>query len=323
MTTLTGPQYYPGASHSGASWYEDNWGGDPQDVNVLVVHTTEGTSLPTYADSSGRAGANAPNLTFMSDMVRRHLVGVQHYRIDISSRAMVNKLGGVATNTNNVTQLELVGTCDPKHRVSWNGLRAGVDYIYWPEAPEWALDDVAEYVAWLHEEHGVPLVAPAKWPAYPTSYANGGGQRMTAAQWNAFKGVCGHMHPPENVHGDPGNIAIVKILAKAKALLGLNLPPTVPTPIPFPPNPVPGKPSLPAPYPGRKYFRAGADNKYVTQLGRQLVKKGFGKHYTSGPGPKWGEADRLNVRDFQRSKAVLKGDADGYPGPLTWQLLFS
>lgn len=307
MSTLTGPQIYPGAVASGSSWYEDNWGGDPMDVNVVVIHTTEGTTLPSYD-----GGAVAPNITFVPDFRNKRLKAYQHYRTDISSRALVNKLGGVATNTNNVTQAEFVGTCDPATSRRWAA--AGVEHIFWPDAPDWALREMAEYLAWLYEEHGIPLVAPAKWPAYPTSYANGGGQRMTNDQWNAFRGVCGHMHPPENVHGDPGSLPIQKVLAYAKALAGDG---DADIPVPTPPTN-----TIPA-FPGRKYFRAGANNKYVTQLGQRLVKKGFGKHYTQGPGPKWGEADRLNVRDFQRTKAALKGDADGYPGPLTWRLLFA
>ena len=99
---------------------------------------------------------------------------------------------------------------------------------------------------------------------------------------------------------------------------------------------VPGEPSLrdllgtlpskaakaPA-FPGREYFRAGEKNKYVTMLGQQLVKKGYGKFYAEGPGPSWSEADRKNVRAFQQAHASLKGDADGYPGPQTWKILFS
>jgi hypothetical protein len=53
------------------------------------------------------------------------------------------------------------------------------------------------------------------------------------------------------------------------------------------------------------------------------VKKGFGDHYRVGPSRNWGEADRLNVADFQRSRRELARDPDGYPGPLTWKLLFS
>ncbi|BCL30385.1 hypothetical protein GCM10017557_52440 [Streptomyces aurantiacus] len=76
-------------------------------------------------------------------------------------------------------------------------------------------------------------------------------------------------------------------------------------------------------YPGRALFRPGADNAYVTRLGKQLVKKGFGKYYTQGPGPRWGESDRRNVEAFQRAQGWRGGAADGYPGPETWRRLFA
>ncbi|WP_329317156.1 peptidoglycan-binding protein (plasmid) [Streptomyces sp. NBC_01278] len=77
------------------------------------------------------------------------------------------------------------------------------------------------------------------------------------------------------------------------------------------------------PFPGREFFGPGKSNGHITLLGQQLVKKGFGRHYTSGPGPTWSDADRRNTQDFQLSRAELRGDADGLPGPLTWKLLFS
>ncbi|MFF4057755.1 peptidoglycan-binding protein [Streptomyces sp. NPDC001708] len=88
---------------------------------------------------------------------------------------------------------------------------------------------------------------------------------------------------------------------------------------------LPGKvTSKPAPpFPGVDKFGPGKSNASVTLLGQQLVRKGYGKHYASGPGPKWGEADRLNVRDFQLAHKELAGDADGIPGPKTWKILFS
>ncbi|MFE0509710.1 peptidoglycan-binding protein [Streptomyces sp. NPDC058964] len=76
-------------------------------------------------------------------------------------------------------------------------------------------------------------------------------------------------------------------------------------------------------YPGRNLFRPGEDNVYVTQLGRQLVKKGFGAFYTNPPGPRWDESDRRAVEAFQRSQGWRGGAADGYPGPETWRRLFS
>ncbi|MFD7410610.1 peptidoglycan-binding protein [Kitasatospora purpeofusca] len=82
------------------------------------------------------------------------------------------------------------------------------------------------------------------------------------------------------------------------------------------PSPVPD-------FPGRGYFRPGAVNDSVRLLGEQLIRRGFGGHYRVGPSRSWSEADRLNTSAFQRSRPELAGDADGYPGPLTWRLLFS
>ncbi|MFG2986147.1 peptidoglycan-binding protein [Streptomyces sp. NPDC048258] len=79
----------------------------------------------------------------------------------------------------------------------------------------------------------------------------------------------------------------------------------------------------PPPFPGTDKFGPGKVNDHITALGRQLVRRGFGQHYTEGPGPRWSEADRRNVAAFQRARAELRGDADGLPGPLTWKLLFS
>ncbi|MEU6125857.1 peptidoglycan-binding protein [Streptomyces sp. NPDC047123] len=75
-------------------------------------------------------------------------------------------------------------------------------------------------------------------------------------------------------------------------------------------------------FPGAQHFRPGQSNAQVTRLGRQLVKKGYGKHYTQGPGPRWSEADRRNVEAFQRAQGWRGKDADGYPGPETWRRLF-
>ncbi|MFI8963807.1 peptidoglycan-binding protein [Streptomyces sp. NPDC053493] len=75
-------------------------------------------------------------------------------------------------------------------------------------------------------------------------------------------------------------------------------------------------------FPGRGYFRPGQSNAYVEKLGKQLVKRGFGGHYVSGPGPRWTEADRRNVEAFQRAQGWRGGAADGYPGPETWRRLF-
>ncbi|MFF0597935.1 hypothetical protein [Streptomyces antibioticus] len=202
----TGPQTYPGASK--AYWYQDAYPGNAQEVNVVVLHTTEGRSVPTYD-----GGALAPNLTALPDFTAKKLKWFQHFDFDRSSRALRNLPGGVETNTLNVSQVELVGTCDPATHAKWQA--AGQQHIYWPEAPDWALRDVAAFLAWAHAQHGVPLTGPKTWKAYPGSYGGSSGVRMTNAQWSAFRGVCGHQHVPENDHGDPGSIDFARILELA------------------------------------------------------------------------------------------------------------
>lgn len=95
---------------------------------------------------------------------------------------------------------------------------------------------------------------------------------------------------------------------------GKDIPPTV--------GAAPGPGGVRA-YPGASVFRPGRSHEAIAALGRQLVKKGFGKHYTFGPGPRWGEADRRNIEAFQRAQGWRGASANGYPGPETWRRLFA
>ncbi|MFW3474473.1 hypothetical protein [Streptomyces microflavus] len=176
--------------------------------------------MPTYD-----GGAQAPTVTGLPDFKAKKIRWYQHYDVDESARALANKLGGVETNTANVFQIELVGTCDDKYAKTWSGKTAGVDYIYWPDAPEWALAEVAWLVRWLHDNHGVPLTCVKDWLSYgkdsrrsgitPASYG-ASPARMSMAAWQTFTGWCGHQHVPENDHGDPGSMDFARVIALAK-----------------------------------------------------------------------------------------------------------
>ncbi|WP_405617605.1 peptidoglycan-binding protein [Streptomyces sp. NBC_01508] len=85
----------------------------------------------------------------------------------------------------------------------------------------------------------------------------------------------------------------------------------------------PGGTSARPVFPGADRFRPGRTGTHVTRLGHRLVERGYGRHYASGPGPRWGEADRRNVEDFQRAQGWRGSAADGYPGPETWRRLFA
>lgn len=101
-------------------------------------------------------------------------------------------------------------------------------------------------------------------------------------------------------------------------------PPVPPPPVPPPPLPLPGTP-VPVtspPFPGADAFGTGRSSTYVQLLGERLVARGFGAHYTVGPSPEWTENDRRNVEAFQLAQGWSGAEADGYPGPHTWRLLF-
>ncbi|MDX3237195.1 peptidoglycan-binding protein [Streptomyces sp. ME03-5709C] len=80
------------------------------------------------------------------------------------------------------------------------------------------------------------------------------------------------------------------------------------------------------PFPGETAFRIGRRHPAVLELDGCLIRRGWTKH-NDGDGYQHGdvftEYTRRNVADFQRSEAELRGDPDGYPGPLTWTLLHS
>lgn len=223
--TRTGPQKYPGASQTYR--YQGKYPGDAMESNVVVWHSTEGTSLPDY-----RGGADAPNFTAKPDFKAKKIVWYQHFDFDTSSRALVNLNGGVETNTLNAVQVEIVGTCDPGTHKRWGS----TPHLYMPSLPDWAVRDLAAFAKWAHDNHGVPLTSGVTFKAYPGSYGTNNGVRMSGAKWSGFKGHCGHQHVPENLHGDPGTLPMAAIL-KAAGKAPVKTPPakTPPDRTPIPP----------------------------------------------------------------------------------------
>lgn len=139
-------------------------------------------------------------------------------------------------------------------------------------------------------------------------YSSGPGPTWTdadTANFSDYQRSLGYVGtaPHEDADGVPGETSLRRLLGSL---------------------PGPAVPATTAPaFPGRKYFAAGANNAYVTQLGKRLAAKGFGKYYTTGPGPRWTEADRKNVAAFQKAQGWTGADADGYPGAETWRRLFA
>lgn len=295
--TRTGPQQYPGASLKYD--FSELYPGDSMESNVICLHSTEGTSVPTYG-----GGGSAPNFTVAPDFTNKRAVWYQHFDFDESSRALRNLGGGVSTNTLNVCQVEIVGTCDPMAHKKWSAT-----HLYTPELPIWFKDELAEFLAWAHLKHGVKLQSGLTWKPYPSSYG-ATATRMTFDQWENFYGVCGHQHVPENDHGDPGNIDIGYIMSKAVALANGTATPA----------PVKPKPTY-EPFPGSAFFKDGRTSPIIKTMRARLIAVGCNRYQSSSNPSVWGSGDEASYAAWQRKRGFSGDDANGTPGKLTWDAL--
>ena len=73
-------QKYPRASL--AAWHQSRYPGDQMNANTGVVHTTEGTTLPSYG-----GGASAPTFTLVPSLASKTVAVFQHFDVDRSARA--------------------------------------------------------------------------------------------------------------------------------------------------------------------------------------------------------------------------------------------
>ncbi|MEU9057825.1 peptidoglycan-binding protein [Streptomyces sp. NPDC048430] len=284
---------YPKADAT-SQWFHTAYQGDTMaHPNVIVLHTTEGSSFPSYG-----GGGSAPTFTIKGGTVR------QHFYANESARALVNAAGGVQTNTLNAVQIELVGTCDK-----------GGPGLYWPDADDADLAALAELVKWLTDTYPIPVVSTSKpWLSYPSSYGSARGQRMSFSEWENFNGLCGHQHVPENDHGDPGSFPIKRLIELVKGAK----PSTGGSTAPSGPAAWDGKS-----FPGASAFVLGKSHPAVTVLGQRLVAHGYGRFYKVGPGSTFGQADKDATQAFQKAQGWSGADADGYPGSSTWSRLMA
>jgi hypothetical protein len=183
---------FPGADAT-TQRFDDNFSGSfSGGPRKGVLHTTETETWPGYD-----GGASAPHFTVNGTKVR------QHFPISMPSRALQNVDGGVRTNRDGAIQIEIVCYSDEVIAEDVGGIKVR-------ELPAATLDTIAGLMRWIEANAGVErkTLPAARWKRFPASFGVGNGVRMSKAEWDAFDGWCGHMHVPENVHGDPSVINI-------------------------------------------------------------------------------------------------------------------
>jgi hypothetical protein len=163
-----------------------------------VLHTTEGTS---YGGAQGSYAGAAPHFTVSFE--RQRFEAWQHVPLNRAARAL-RRTGGTETNRANAIQIEIVGYADADKARTQGGLHVA-------DFPDVYLDGLADLMRWIEVNAGVSRRA-AEFRAYPASFGSGNGVRFGAEQWRLFDGWCGHLHVPDNDHGDPGEIDIARLV---------------------------------------------------------------------------------------------------------------
>lgn len=209
------PIYFPKADRK-TQWFGKG-GTTMTKVEKVVLHTTETAVWPGYGGSGGH-----PTFTYNPWTHEWR----QHLPVNGSATTLADPGStSVRENRDNVVQVEIVCYCDPNL-----ARRYGKDV---KKIDDEALEDLGEFIAWLHTEWDMPLNLAPKWLPYPDSYGNRNGQRMSGSQYDAFKGVLGHQHVSGNDHGDPGALNVTKIMAYARSLVkGDTIDPVTPGGIP-------------------------------------------------------------------------------------------
>lgn len=267
----------PGASKEQFPKWASGGGSWTRNPVMILLHTTEGSSWPssTYA-----TGGGIPHATIHPTKRQTH----QHYPTSVAARALLNKSGGVQTNRAGVLQFEIIGYAKTSP-AAWSD----DDYLY-----------IAQVVVAYAKDQGIPLSSGVTWVSYPASYGLTAKQRLSYAQWNAYTGICGHQHAPENDHGDPGDIWSRLKPAIEKVVGG-----TLPSPAPV------GPPKAEKYAMGWAMLRRGDVGSDTLELQKWLnANRSAGLDVDGAFGPKTQAA----VISFQKAVGI---SADGVVGPDT------
>jgi hypothetical protein len=174
----------------------------------LVLHTTEGRSLPAYSSPPHfTVGVGDPES--MPALARGRVKFWQHVSLDRTAYALLHRRGTAETNHlgSHCVQIEII-TCvgdNPAARIIGNR----------GHLPPVLLEAVANLIREILVK--VPGIDPRTFPP-PGRWSAVGSfgplapQRFTVREWEEFNGICGHQHVPGNAHWDPGALDIVGLV---------------------------------------------------------------------------------------------------------------
>lgn len=171
---------------------------------VLVIHSTEGTeTCPGY-----KGGANNPHVTIDPWRGNRW----QHLPLNVAGRATAT---GFADVRKHGVDVEIVGYCDFKTATANRQASYLLDNLTGTQM-QWLADRLAEVSAAV----GIAVSTSVTFKAYnsgivPSSYGTNNGVRLSRSAFVKASGWVGHQHVPGDVHGDPGNLDVKRLVALA------------------------------------------------------------------------------------------------------------
>jgi hypothetical protein len=183
------PTIYIRGANVSAQWYQPKYPSAsvfPR-IDKFDLHTTETGGWPGYG-----AGASAPNATYYPKFRQIR----QHFGINRSARALRDpSFTVVRENRDNVFQLEIICYSDYRLAVERGGLWVG-------DLTTAHMRDIAAMILQCHRDWGLPLQSSVTWrEGRKTWYDN---VRLSGPQFDAYRGILGHVHTSGNTHWDPG-----------------------------------------------------------------------------------------------------------------------
>ncbi|MFJ3878078.1 peptidoglycan-binding protein [Streptomyces sp. NPDC090077] len=145
---------------------------------------------------------------------------------------------------------------------------------------------------------GVPDV----FPAGRLSRAGTDDVSRSRTTWTTQGGHYGHCQVPGNDHWDPGAIDIAALFSAAGS--------TAPPP----------KPSY-EPFPGAGFFTSGRRSPIIAAMHARLEAVGCNRYQSTLDKDVWGSGDKASYAAWQRKLGYSGSDADGIPGPTSWNRL--
>jgi hypothetical protein len=193
---MSGSIYIRGANTS-AQWYQSKYSGSTfSRLEKFLIHTTETTGWPSYG-----GGASAPNATYHPRLRQTR----QHFGINRSARALRDPSNtAVRENRDNVFQLEIICYSDYILAKKVGGLWVG-------DLTATHMRDIAAMVLQCHRDWGLPMQSSVTWREGRQGWYDN--VRLSGSQYDAYRGILGHVHASGNTHWDPGGFRYSKLKA--------------------------------------------------------------------------------------------------------------